>query len=154
MSTGGTLILNPSSSTLLPPDLWIQLPPSTSPHVVPPGNSHVDKADCTSFCPLSGVLSSELGSTIPKALQTWAPISLPSSSSLLPHLGPASQMSHESIQPHSESMLESVPPTYLTWATSLSPSVWVLHPQQTPSLYHKQRRALEPGLNSVPGIQG
>ena len=75
----------------------------------------------------------------------------------LPHFclaGPASQMSHESIQSHSESMLEFVPPTYLTWATSLSPSVWVLHPQQTPSLYHKQHRALEPGLNSVPGIQG
>lgn len=51
-------------------------------------------------------------------------------------------------------MLGFVPPMYLTWTTSLSPSVWVLHTQQTPSLYHKQRGALEPGLNSVPGIQG
>ena len=55
-------------------------------------------------------------------------------------------MSHESIQPHSKSMLGFVPPMYLTWTTSLSPSVWVLHTQQTPSLYHKQHGALEPGI--------
>ena len=149
MSPSSTRILNSSSFMLLTPDLWMQLPLSTSHHVVPQVAHMQTKLIAPSFVP------SQVSSA-----QSWAAPSQrlsksghQSHSPPLPHFCPAcpaSQMSHESTQPQGKSMLGFVPPAYLTWTTSPSPSVWVLHPQQTPSLYHKQLRGsgARPGLNA------
>lgn len=149
VSSGSTHILNFPSSMLLTPDLWMQSPLSTSHHVVPHVAHMQTKLIAPSFVP-SQVSSAQSWAAPPQRLskpghQSHCPP--------LPHFcpaGPASQMSHESTQPQRESMLEFVPPAYLTWTTSPSPSIWDLHPQQTPSLYHKQLggSGARPGLSA------
>ena len=153
MSLSSARILNSSSFMLLIPDLWMQLPLSTSHHVVPQVVHMQTKLIAPSFVP------SQVSSA-----QSWAApsqrLSKPGHQSHCPPFPhfcparPASQMSHESTQPQGNPCLglcpqrtsPGPPPHHL-------PSGSCTH-NRPPASTISSSGALEPGLDSMPSIQG